>query len=118
MRICLAAVMNFCVALKLSCAAGETPAHHRCRPTRSNSASLLFGWDSKIAKVGNRAMSALAQIFTRPTASISVAETVDGGASSGEPGVSELRPPAGLDVSASVACGGGKHVQLDTWAFR
>jgi len=35
-----------------------------------------------------------------------VAETVDGGASSGEPGVSELRPPAGLDVSASVACGG------------
>jgi hypothetical protein len=50
-------------------------------------------------------MNALEQIFTRSTTTISAAETTDGGASSGEP-IAELRPPAGLNVSANVACGG------------
>src|SRR2546423_12386052 len=47
--VCLAAVTDFCVVLKLSCAAGETRAHHLCHPTQLSSASLLFVWDSRIA---------------------------------------------------------------------
>src|SRR6266480_1597486 len=71
---CSAAVMNFCGTLKLSCGAGATQAHHLCHPTQSSSASSLFVWDSKVAKIGNKPTKALAQIFTRSAASISAAD--------------------------------------------
>jgi hypothetical protein len=71
---CSGAVMNSCGALKLSCGAGATRAHHLCRPTQSSSASWLFVWDSKVGKIGNKPTKALAQTFTRSAASISAAE--------------------------------------------